>query len=108
MSYREKTRGQTWFQSFVIRSLFLCFVGSAIQIVGIKNENDNSKKIPVLSDELGSRLIEILVPVKKKRTAELLSASYAARRSRDNLATNSVRVKLSSLSAAVSPVARLA
>ena len=41
--------------------------------------------------------------------AELLSALlYAARPSRDDLATDSVLVKLSSLSAPVSPVARLA
>ena len=42
----------------------------------------------------------------KKRTAELLPASYAARPSRDQLAIDSIRVKLSSLSATVSPVAR--
>ena len=37
-----------------------------------------------------------------------LSVSYATRPSRDHLATASVRVKLSLLSATVSPVARLA
>ena len=45
--------------------------------------------------------------LKKNRTTELVSALYAARPSCDHLATDSVGVKLSSLSAPVSPVARL-
>ena len=51
----------------------------------------------------------VLAPVKRKnRTAELLSAPYAARPSHDHLVTESVRAKCSSLSATISPVARLA
>ena len=47
---------------------------------------------------------------KKKKTNSRapLSTSYAGRPSRDHLATDSVRMKLSSLSATMSPVARLA
>ena len=48
---------------------------------------------------------------KKKKSSNSrasLSASYAARPSRDHLAADSVRVKLSSLPATVSPVAHLA
>ena len=45
---------------------------------------------------------------RNKSNSRALSASYAARSSRDHLATDSVRVKLSSLSATVRPVARLA
>ena len=50
--------------------------------------------------------MEHLVPPPKKKRAAELSASYAARPSRDHLATDSVRVKLSSLSVTVIPVAR--
>ena len=45
---------------------------------------------------------------KKSNSRASLSASYAARPSRAHLTTDSVRVKFSSLSATVSPVARLA
>ena len=45
----------------------------------------------------------------KKQTEELFSQpSYVARPSRDHLATDSVRVKLSSISATVGPAARFA
>ena len=46
--------------------------------------------------------------IRTKNSRASLSASYAARPSRDYLATGSVRVELSSLSATVTPVARLA
>ena len=45
---------------------------------------------------------------RKVNSKDSLSASYAARPSRDHPATDSVREKLSSLSATVGPVARLA
>ena len=45
---------------------------------------------------------------KKKRTAELCTASCAARASRHHLRTDSDGVNISSLSATLSPVARLA
>ena len=45
---------------------------------------------------------------KKTNGRASLSASYVARSSRDHLATDSARVKLSLRSAIVSPVARLA
>ena len=48
------------------------------------------------------------VTKKQKNSRASLAASYAARPSRDHLATDSVRVELSPLSATVSPVARLA
>ena len=73
------------------------------------------KKKPAPSLVVIFRLIETpcagqTIKKPKNRTADRssLSASYAARPSRDHLATDSVRVKLSSLSAtAVSPVTRL-
>ena len=45
---------------------------------------------------------------KKSNSRACLSASYAARPSREHLATDSVQLKISSRSATVSPVARLA
>ena len=45
---------------------------------------------------------------KQMNSRASLPASYTARPSRDHLAIDSVRVKLSALSATVSPVARLA
>ena len=78
------------------------------------NRNLGKKnQFPVLSRSIFFCLIEThLHPVKKKKREKSnrrgsLSASYDARPSRDHLATESVRVKLSFLSAAVRPVARL-
>ena len=67
------------------------------------------KQNPVASDALIFRLIGTPCAAKKQnRTADLRSASYVARPSRDHIATDTVRVKLSSLSTPVSPDARLA
>ena len=67
------------------------------------------KILPIPSDGIIFRLIGIPCAGREtNRTAELLSASCATRPSRDHFATDSVRAKLSSLFAIVSPVTRLA
>ena len=80
---------------------------------GNETEKFGNKKIPVPSRvknscRMGTPCTGPKEKKKKSNSRASLSASYAARPSRDHLATDSVRVKLSSLSATVSPVARLA
>ena len=62
----------------------------------------------LLSSSRKAREVDFRSKTKKSNSRASLSLSYAARPSRHHLATDSVRVKISSLSATVSPVARLA
>ena len=72
-------------------------------------KNQKDKKIPVPPGIICFRLIGTPCADKRKKSkSKLLLASCAARPSRDHLTTDSVWVTLSSLSAPVSRVARLA
>ena len=78
-----------------------------------KAQHGTAKTIPVSSRVIMFSLVGAHLTSgqkekrKKSNRRASLSTSYAARPSRDHLATDAVRVKLSFLSAAVSPGARL-
>ena len=76
----------------------------------MKPKKSGRKKNPRPSPEIMFRLIGTPCTGQKEKmnNKASLSPSYAARPSRDHLATDSGRAKLSSLFATVNPVARLA
>ena len=73
---------------------------STAKTMKIKPKNSKRKKIPRPLSGIICCLIELLAPVKKKKSnSRALFVSYAAGPSRDHFATGSVLVKPSSLSA---------